>query len=276
MNFKMLKKLNNGVEIPMLGLGVWQSRDGEETANAVKWAIEAGYRHIDTAAIYGNEPSVAKGLKESGIARKDVFITTKVWNDDQRRHTQREAFEKSLSLLKTDYMDLYLIHWPVEGVYKETWKVMEKLYEEKLVRAIGVSNFQPRHLQDLVAGAAIAPAINQVEINPRLTQKPLIQTCEKLGIAVESWSPLGGTGGNLLKEPALAEIGKRYGKSPAQVIIRWNLQQGIVVIPKSVHKERIAANIDVFDFTLPSEDMAAIDGLNRDQRSGPDPDNFSF
>lgn len=276
MNVAMTRRLNNGVEMPALGLGAWQSRDGDEIADAVRWALEAGYRLVDTAAAYHNEAGVGRGVRESGVPRSEVFVTTKVWNDDMRAHAQRRAFENSLSLLGLDYVDLYLVHWPVPGVFKETWKVLETLYEEKLVRAIGVCNFQPRHLEDLLADARVVPAVNQIEINPWLTQKPLIDFCAGLGIAVEGWRPLGGAGSELLREPVLAELARRHGKSPAQVVIRWNLQCGVIVIPKSVNRERIAQNRDVFDFSLTPDEVAAVDALNRDRRSGPDPDNFSF
>lgn len=272
----MMKRLNNGIDMPIIGLGVWQTQDGEEAVNAVRWALETGYRLIDTASAYRNEESVGKGIKTSGVAREDIFVTTKVWNDEQRQHEQRQAFEKSLRLLDLEYVDLYLVHWPVKDIYKETWKILEQLYAEKLVRAIGVSNFQPHHLKDLLADAAIPPAVNQVEINPWMNQEPLVAFCDELGIAVEGWRPLGGANGKLLEEPALTAIASRLAKTPAQVVIRWNIQRGVIVIPKSSKKERIAANFKVFDFTLPADDMAVINGLNRNRRSGPDPDNFSF
>ena len=276
MDIRTTRKLNNGVEIPVLGLGVFKARDGKETVDAVRMALQAGYRHIDTAAAYGNEESVGRGLKESGVPRGEVFITTKLWNDDQRKGRQREAFETSLKNLGTDYIDLYLIHWPVAGVYKQSWKVMEELSRAGRIRAIGVSNFQAHHLDDLVKDATVTPAANQVECHPRLTQKPLAAYCQKLNIAIEAWSPLGGEGGDLLKDPALKAIGERYGKSIAQVIIRWDLQRGIITIPKSVRQERIISNAAVYDFELTADDMARIDAMNEDRRFGPSPDTFTF
>ncbi len=271
------KTLNNGVEIPRLGLGVFRAEDGEETANAVKWSLEAGYRHIDTAAVYGNEEGVGLGMRESGVDRKDIFLTTKLWNEDMRQSSQRSAFEASLKRLGTDYVDLYLIHWPVKEKYKESWMVMEELYREGKIRAIGVSNFLPHHLEDLLQVAKVVPAVNQVECHPLLSQKPLKEICDKYGIAFESWSPLGGSrDGNLTANADLANIGAQYGKTPAQVILRWHLQHDFVVIPKSVKQERIRENAALFDFELSNEDMAAIDGMNRDQRVGAHPDTFTF
>lgn len=275
MDLNTTRKLNNGVEIPYLGLGVFQSKDGDETANAVRWAIEAGYRHIDTAAIYRNEESVGKGILESGIDRKDLFITTKLWNEDMRAGRQIEAFEKSLKLLKTDYVDLYLIHWPVEG-FQKSWKAMEEIYASGRARAIGVSNFHEHHLKDLLSDAKVTPAVNQIESHPLLTQKPLIDYCEKHGIVCEAWSPLGGTGGNLLENQQLKALAGKYGKTVAQVILRWNLQRGVVVIPKSVHKDRIISNTKIYDFELTQEDIEAIEALNCGKRVGPDPESFNF
>ncbi len=275
-NLQSTKKLNNGVEIPRIGLGVFRAKDGNETSNAVKWALEAGYRHIDTAAIYGNEESVGKGMKESGVPRKDIFLTTKLWNDDMRAGKQREAFEKSLKRLGTDYVDLYLIHWPVKEKYVESWLVMEKLYKEGHICAIGVSNFMPHHLDTLMEEATMVPAVNQVECHPRLTHVALKAKCDKLGIAFESWSPLGGQGGNLLTDAKLSEIGQKYGKTNAQVMLRWHLQSDFIVIPKSVHKDRIAANIDLYDFALTAEDMSAIGAMNTDHHFGAHPDTFNF
>lgn len=275
MNTQMMKKLNNGVEIPMLGLGVFQTEDGAETQNAVRWAIGAGYRHIDTAKIYGNEKSVGLGIKESGVARNELFITTKLWNEDIRQRRTKQAFEQSLQDLQLDYLDLYLIHWPAEG-YAEAWAAMEEIYATGKVRAIGVSNFHQHHLDELMNTAKIVPAVNQIECSPRLTQEPLRAYLAQKGIATQAWSPLGGTGGNLMEEQVLLNLAQKYGKSPAQIILRWDLQNDMITIPKSVHKERIEANLNVFDFELAQEDMNAINGLNKDQRVGPDPDNFDF
>ncbi|CEH29351.1 glyoxal reductase [Aneurinibacillus migulanus] len=267
--------LSNGVKMPRVGLGVWKSKEGSEVENAVKAAIKAGYRSIDTAAVYGNETGVGKALQECGVPREELFITTKVWNADQGYDSTLQAFETSLNKLGLEYIDLYLIHWPVKGKYKDTWRALEKLYKEERVRAIGVSNFQPHHLDDLMADSEIKPMVNQVEFHPLLNQKELRAYCKKHGIQMEAWSPLG-QGGELLKHPVLIEIGDKYGKTAAQVILRWDLQHEIITIPKSVHEERIIQNADVFDFTLSAEDMERIDALNEDKRIGPDPDNFDF
>ncbi|MFC0234082.1 aldo/keto reductase [Vagococcus entomophilus] len=267
-------KLANGVEMPKLGLGVWKVDSGAEVVNSVQWAIEAGYRAIDTAAVYKNEAGVGKGIAQSGIKREELFVTTKVWNSDQGYDQTLAAYEESLSKLNLDYVDLYLIHWPVEGKYKETWRALETLYEAGKVRAIGVSNFKEHHLEDLLADAKIAPMINQVELHPLLNQEPLRKFCAQHGIAVEAWSPLGQ--GKLLVRPELKAIGDKYGKTPAQVILRWDLQNNIFTIPKSVHKERIEQNAAIFDFELSAEDIATINDLNTNERFGPDPDHFDF
>lgn len=266
---------NNGVTIPQVGLGVFQTPDGDETANAVRWALEAGYRHIDTAKVYGNEASVAEGIRQSGLAREDIFLTTKLWNDDIRAGRFREAFEESLARLDTDYVDLYLIHWPVDRRL-EAWAEMTRLYEEGKIRAIGVSNFQQHHLEELAEVSDIVPAVNQIESNPYFNNQPLVDYCLEKGIQVEVWSPLGGTGGSILDDERIAAIADRYGKSPAQVVIRWHLQRGTICLPKSTHQERIIANLDVFDFELSDEDMAAMFALERGTRTGADPDNFDF
>lgn len=272
MDFLSSKTLNNGVNIPVFGLGVFRS--AAETKDAVKWALEAGYRHIDTAKIYGNEADVARGIKESGVDRKDIFITTKLWNDDMRQGKQREAFEKSLELLETDYIDLYLIHWPVKGVYNESWKIMEEYYKQGKIRAIGVSNFHEHHLDDLLSIAEIVPAVNQIECHPHLTQEPLIKYCNEKGIAVEAWSPLGG--GQLLSDSAINALADKYGKTAAQMIIRWHIQRDTIVIPKSTHKERIISNGQVFDFEISEDDMAYIAEMNQNKRVGSNPDTFTF
>jgi diketogulonate reductase-like aldo/keto reductase len=266
------KTLNNGVKIPVLGLGVFRS--ASETKDAVKCALQAGYRHIDTAKIYGNEAEVAKGIKESGVDRKYIFITTKLWNEDMRQGKQREAFEKSLELLETDYIDLYLIHWPVKNVYNDSWRIMEEYYKKGKIRAIGVSNFHKNHLEDLLSIAEIVPAVNQIEAHPHLTQQPLIEYCNNKGIAIEAWSPLGG--GQLLSDPAIKAIADKYGKTVAQLIIRWHIQRNTIVIPKSVHKDRIISNSEVFDFVISLEDMEAINSMNQDRRVGSNPDTFTF
>lgn len=267
-------RLWNGVEIPAVGLGVFKSPQGEDTRNAVKWALEAGYRSIDTAMIYGNEESVGEGIRRSEVPREEIFLCSKVWNADIREGRVREAFEESLRRLKTDYLDSYLIHWPVTG-YVEAWRELERLYEEKRVRVIGVCNCNTAHLEALLAKARIRPMINQIESHPYLVQNPLISYCRQKEIACEAWSPLGGTGGNLLEDPKIQCLAKKYEKTPAQLIIRWNIERNVIVIPKSVHRERIFQNLDVFDFTLTREDMEAIESLNQNLRVGPDPEEMA-
>ncbi len=267
--------LSNGVQIPMIGLGVFKTQDGEETQNAVKWALEGGYRHIDTAKVYRNEESVGAAVAASDVPREDIFITTKLWNQDLRAGRYREAFEESLAALKTDYIDLYLIHWPVEG-FEKAWPVIEELYREKKIRAIGVSNFHKHHLEALEKVATIKPMINQIESHPMMNNQELIDYCQQQGIAVEAWSPLGGNGTQLVLDETLVGIGQKYNKSAAQVIIRWNIQRNVVVLPKSANEGRIKSNIDVFDFELSEEDMAAINHMNQNKRVGSDPDNFNF
>ncbi|MDR1533743.1 MAG: aldo/keto reductase, partial [Planctomycetota bacterium] len=253
-------KLNNGVEIPRLGLGVFRTPEGPETVDSVRWAIEAGYIHIDTAKIYGNEKSVGEGVKNGGIAREKLFVTTKLWNADMRAGRQLQAFDESLKLLGMDYVDLYLIHWPVEN-YPDSWRAMEKIYASGKARAVGVSNFQIHHLEKLLGQSEVVPAVNQVELHPYLTQEPLRKYCAEKGIAVQAWSPLGGQGNDLLKNPLLTELGARHGKTPAQIVIRWHLQQDIIAIPKSVRKERIRENREVYDFQLTEEEIAGLGKL---------------
>ncbi len=264
-------KLNNGIEIPRLGLGVYKS--GKDTYQAVRWALETGYRHIDTASYYGNEAEVGKAVKDSGIRREDIFITTKMWNEDQRRGSQREAFERSMESLGLDYLDLYLIHWPVEGKFVETWHIMENLYNGGLIRAIGVSNFMESQMDELLENAEIIPAIDQVECHPYNTKQELRDYCRRKGIAFEAWSPLGR--GDFFGDPVLKRIAEAHGRSVAQVILRWDMQHDIITIPKSVRRERIEENFDIFDFSLTPEEVHEIDGLNRD-RFYIDPLNFNF
>jgi diketogulonate reductase-like aldo/keto reductase len=262
LNVSSTKKLNNGVEIPYLGFGVFLVKDGDDTVNAVRWALEAGYRHIDTASAYRNEKSVGQAIRESGIERKKLFITTKLGKDDMRQETQMQAFERSLSLLQTDYLDLYLIHWPVTGKNRETWKIMEEIYKSGRVRAIGVSNFMEKNLDALMQDAKIKPAVDQVELHPNYSKQQLAAYCEKLGIACEAWSPLGGTGSKLLEDPVLVKIAEKHGKSTAQVTLRWELQRGIITIPKSTHLERIKANTNLYDFELSADEIKAINDLD--------------
>lgn len=266
--------LNNGVQMPWLGLGVFKAKEGEEVVQAVKAAIRAGYRSIDTASAYRNEEGVGQGvreaLQENGLQRKDVFITSKVWNSDQGFETTLKSFDDSLKRLGLDYLDLFLVHWPVKGKYKETYRALEKVYAEGKVRAIGVSNFQIHHLEDLLSEAKVVPAVNQVEFHPYLSQKELLRYCTEKGIQLEAWSPLGQ--GHLLEHELLKGIASKYGKTVAQVILRWDVQLGVVTIPKSIREARIIENADIFDFELSAEEMQAIDGLNRNQRFGSDPD----
>ena len=268
--------MNNGVQIPQLGLGVFQTPDGKATSQAVTWALQAGYRHIDTAMIYGNEESVGKGLRDSGLKRRDVFLTTKLWNDDIRSGRAKEAFEESLDRLGTDYVDLYLIHWPAQG-WQQAWQDMEELYRQRRVRAIGVCNFQQHHLEELHSISSTKPAVNQIESSPQFVNQELIDYCHgELRIDVEAYSPLGGTGGSVLSDPRLESISRKVGRSPAQVVLRWHIQRGLIVIPKSTHQERIEQNAQVFDFALDEDDMKAISAMDSGIRAGADPDNFDF
>ncbi|MEP9407059.1 aldo/keto reductase [Peribacillus frigoritolerans] len=278
MNLQDTTTLHNGVEMPWFGLGVFKVEEGPELVNAVKVAIKHGYRSIDTAAIYENEEGVGQGIregiKEAGISREDLFVTSKVWNADLGYESAIAAYEKSLKKLGLEYLDLYLIHWPVEGKYKEAWRALETLYKEGKVKAIGVSNFQIHHLKDLMEDAEVKPMVNQVECHPRLTQKEVQAFCKEQGIQLEAWSPL--MQGELLDNDVLQAIATKHGKSVAQVILRWDLQNGIVTIPKSTKEHRIVENSSVFDFELTEEEMNQIDGLNQNHRVGPDPDNFDF
>ncbi|MEW4230287.1 MULTISPECIES: aldo/keto reductase [Priestia] len=270
--------LHNGVKMPWLGLGVFKVEEGPELVNAVKTAIVKGYRSIDTAAIYENEEGVGEGirqgLKEAGLSREDIFVTSKVWNADLGYEETLAAYETSLQKLGLEYLDLYLIHWPVEGKYKEAWKALETLYKEEKVRAVGVSNFQIHHLEDLMKDGEVKPVINQVEYHPRLTQKELHAFCQKHDIQLEAWSPL--MQGELLDNDVLKEIAEKHGKSVAQIILRWDLQNGVVTIPKSTKEHRIVENSSLFDFELDAEDVSKINELNQNHRVGPDPDNFDF
>jgi diketogulonate reductase-like aldo/keto reductase len=276
MDITSTKTLNNGVKIPVLGLGVFRVENDRVCTDAVRWALEAGYRHIDTAAIYGNEEATGKGIRESGVPREEIFLTTKLWNEDMRMNRQEAAFEESLKRLGTDYVDLYLIHWPVPGKFAESWKVMEKLFRDGRIRAAGVSNFHAHHLEEIAKISDLVPAVNQIECHPLLSQKALVDYCEKKGIAVTAWSPLGGVKLNLAENETLKKISAKFGKTPVQVVLRWDLQRGIITIPKSVRKERIIENRNIFDFELSADDMNVIDSMNKDQRAGSDPDNFNF
>ncbi|OWA34573.1 aldo/keto reductase [Saccharibacillus sp. O16] len=271
-------QLASGTGMPPLGLGVFQVDDGQELVDAIKQAIKLGYRSIDTASIYGNEAGVGRAIREAltenALRREDLFVTSKVWNADLGYQETLAAYEKSLERLGLDELDLYLIHWPVEGKYVEAWKALEELYKTGRVKAIGVSNFHVHHLEHLMSQAEIAPMVNQIEFHPRLTQPELREFAQQHGILLEAWSPL--MQGGLFEEPLLLELAAAYKRTPAQIILRWDLQHGVVTIPKSIHAERIAANADVFDFELSAADMKRIDALNQNRRVGPDPDNFDF
>jgi methylglyoxal/glyoxal reductase len=253
-------RLNNGVEIPRLGLGVYQSAPGKTTRYAVGYALEIGYRHIDTAKVYGNEADVGRAVKESGLNREEIFITTKVWNSDQGYDSTIKACNTSLTRLGLGYIDLYLIHWPVLGMSSETWKAMIQILKGGKVRAIGVSNYMINHLNEILYDSDVVPAVNQVEFHPFLYQQDLLRFCENKRIQLEAYSPL--TRAKRLKHPIITKLAQKYDKTPAQVLIRWSLQHGLVVVPKSIHKDRIKQNAQVFDFNLESEDIAIMDSLN--------------
>ena len=270
-------KLNNEVEMPAMGLGVFQV-ENDTTAEIVKNAIELGYRSIDTAAIYGNEAGVGEGIKlalaSTGLNREDLFITSKVWNAGLNYEETVSAYEESLEKLGLDYLDLYLIHWPGKNKFAESWSALEDLYIEGKIRAIGVCNFNISHLQNLMKNARVTPVINQVEFHPRLQQQSLRAFCKEHNIQLEAWAPL--MQGGLLEDPTIAKIAEKYGKSNSQVILRWDIQNGIITIPKSVRKERMAQNADIFDFSLTVEEMQIINAMNLDKRVGPDPEVFDF
>nr|WP_156956090.1 aldo/keto reductase [Salinicoccus luteus] len=266
--------LNNGVEMPRIGLGVYKAENGSQVRDAVLTAIEAGYRHIDTASFYGNEKGVGEAVRVSEVPRDSLFITTKVWNDDLGYEETLRAFEVSMDNLGLDYLDLYLIHWPIEGRYTEAWKALEKLYDEGRVKAIGVSNFHQQHLEDIFAMCRIKPMLNQLEYHPHLAQKEMHAFCRAHDIQLEAWAPL--KRGGLFEEPVIQELVEKHGKTPAQIILRWDIQNGVSTIPKSITPSRIRENIDIFDFELSDADMKKIDSLDSNQRMGKDPDNFSF
>lgn len=269
--------LNNGVDIPQIGLGVWQAKEGTEVERAVHTALEVGYRLIDTAAIYGNEAGVGRAIKASGLPREQVFITTKLWNANHAYQDALDAFDQSLARLDCDYVDLYLIHWPLpmENRFTEAWKALEVLYNSKRVRAIGVSNFKPPHLETLLKEATVVPAVNQIELHPMFQQQATRAACAKHGIVVESYSPLM-QGGEALEHLAITGLAEQYGKTPAQIILRWHVQSGFIVIPKSVNPGRIKENINLFDFELSESDMHQIEAMDREQRIAADPDTADF
>jgi 2,5-diketo-D-gluconate reductase A len=265
--------LRDGVDIPQLGFGVFQVPP-EDTAEVTTRALLAGYRHIDTAAAYQNEAAVGQAFRASGLDRDEVFITTKCFNDNHGYEQARKAFQDSLAKLELDFVDLYLIHWPVpsQDKYVETWKAFIELQEEGLVRSIGVSNFQPDHLRRIIDETGVTPSVNQIELHPRLQQPGLRREHEELGIATEAWSPL--AKGQVLDDPAITAIAEAHDKTPAQVVIRWHLELGNIVFPKSVTPERIEENLDVFDFHLTDDEMEQIEELDAGERTGPDPDTF--
>jgi len=274
LKFEDCAELNNGVKIPWLGFGVFEVPEGEEVIQSVLWALEAGYRSIDTAKIYRNEEGVGKAIKQSGIPREEIFVTTKVWNRDQGYQSTLDAFDASLKRLQLDYLDLYLIHWPVKGKYVETWRAMETIYKSGKCRSVGVSNFMIPNLEDLKASSELVPAVNQVEYHPYLQSPELYEYSKQHGTVLEAWAPI--MKGQVMQVPELIAIGEKYGKTPVQVTLRWVLQKGVIAIPKSVHRERIFSNKDIYDFELSAEDMQVIAGLDRGYRTGPDPFNFDF
>jgi 2,5-diketo-D-gluconate reductase A len=269
--------LNNGRSIPQFGFGVFQIPPAE-TVEATLRALEAGYRHIDTAEMYGNEHEVGEAVAKSGLDRGDVFVTSKLNNSFHRPDDARAAFELTLEALGFDYVDLFLIHWPLptryDGDFVSTWQTMEEFYREGRARSIGVSNFQINHLNRLKDECDVVPAVNQIEVHPYLTQNPLREYCRERQIAVEAWSPI--AQGKVLDDPTITSIADRHGKSAAQVVLRWHIERGDIVFPKSVTPDRITENIDIFDFELPGDDVEAITALNRDERTGPDPDTFDM
>ncbi len=274
MNISSKVKLNNGVEMPWLGLGVFRSKDGEEVENAVKTALTNGYLSIDTAAIYQNEKGVGKAIKESKIPREDIFLTSKVWNSEQGYTTTLAAFEESLDKLQTGYLDLYLIHWPKGKKSVETWKTLEELYEKGRIRAIGISNFLVHHLEDFLPECKIIPSVNQVEFHPELIQPELLEYCQNKGIQLEAWSPI--MKGKVNDVPLIQELAAKYGKTPVQIVLRWDIQKSVVTIPKSVTPERIISNANIFDFELNLKDMVKIDQLDQNKRIGFHPDQINF
>ena len=266
--------LNNGLKMPWLGFGVFQIKDGREVEDAVKYALEIGYRSIDTASIYGNERGVGKAIRESGIPREDIFLITKVWNDDQREKRTLDAFEESLQRLATEYVDLYLIHWPVKNCYVETWKVMEDIYRSGRAKAIGVSNFLGHHIEDILHDCEIVPTVNQVEFHPLLVQLELLRFCQNHKIQVQARNPL--MQGQIVTNQTVQKVADKYQKTPAQIVLRWDLQHEVVTIPKSVHTNRITENARIFDFEISKEDMQVLDALDEGKRIGSDPDNFNY
>lgn len=274
MHLQSTKRLANDVEMPLFGLGVYKMTDRDETIAAITKALQVGYRAVDTAALYYNEAEVGEAIRHSGVPREEIFVTTKVWNSDQGYDNTLRAFETSLKKLNMDYIDLYLTHWPVVEKFVDTYRAIERLYDEKLIRVPGVSNHHQHHLEQLLAKANIAPTVNQIEVHPYLSQQDLRAFCAQQDIAVTAWSPLGR--GGVLVDETIQSIAAAHGKSPAQIVLRWHLQNDIIVIPKSVTPQRIEENAQIFDFELAEQDMHKLDALNQNKRFGQDPDNFKF
>lgn len=264
--------LDNGVDIPILGFGTYQSKAGNETQNAVRLALDYGYRHIDTAAIYGNESDVAKAIHDSKIDLNEIFITTKVWNTDQGYNSTLKALDQSLLKLNMDYVDMYLVHWPQPGLRLETWKAMMTIYEQGKARAIGISNYTERHIDELLIDSPIVPGVNQIEMSPYLYQKDLVEHCLKNRIQIEAYSPL--TQGKKIKEHRLVELSNKYGKTPGQMLIRWAIEHNFIVLPKSATAERIKENAEVFDFSITKEDLDYMDSWNENYRVAWNPYNL--
>jgi diketogulonate reductase-like aldo/keto reductase len=262
-------KLNNGIDMPMLGIGVWDMSAGKETLNALKWAFEVGYRHVDTAKLYGNERQVGEAVRKSGIPREELFVVTKLWNNDHGYKKALAAFDASLKRMGLDFVDLYLIHWPEPGVRDKSWRALEKIYDDGRARAIGVSNYTIRHLEEVLEIGTVVPAVNQVEFHPWLFQEDLLKFCRSKSIALEAYSPL--TKGKKLRDRALGKMAKKYSRSPAQILIRWALQHEVIVIPKSSNKKRIRENANIYDFSISDEDMRTLDAFNRDMHITWDP-----
>ena len=266
--------LYNGIYMPKVGLGVYKMNDDQEVTEAVQSALNLGYRHIDTASFYDNERGVGEALKQSDISREELFVTTKVWNDEQGYEETLEAFDRSMDKLGLDYLDLYLVHWPVPGKFADTWKALERLYNEGKVKAIGVCNFMEHHLKELMQTADVKPMVNQVEFHPRVYQQDLLTYCEAQGIQLEAWAPLGR--GQYFDAPILEELSAKYDKSPAQIILRWHLEHGVIIIPKSSHEKRQKENADLFDFELSNDEVRKIDELHTGERIGAHPDEFDY
>lgn len=266
--------LNNGTKIPAIGLGVYQAEPGKEVYEAVKSALEIGYRHIDTASFYENESDVGRAIKDSGIPRDEIFVTTKVWNDEQGYEETKAAFQRSLERLEMDYVDLYLVHWPVPDKFTETYRALEEIYQEGKAKAIGVSNFLPHHLEELLQSATVVPAVNQIELHPQLQQIETQEFCKKHNILIEAWAPLGKA--SYFDHPTLVKLANKHKKTPAQIIIRWQFQSDIITIPKSVRKERQEENVDIFDFELSEEDIKEMELMNLEKRIGKHPDEFDY